>query len=78
MRRCGRTCLASWGVWDLAGSVGGPHCDVNTVSVTRSSIALVSFSRPANIAIVVSSGTEFSSASNGIAQTAERAASEPR
>jgi hypothetical protein len=46
--------------------------------VTRSSIALVSFSRPANIAIVASSGTEFSSASNGIAQSAERAASEPR
>jgi hypothetical protein len=43
-----------------------------------SSISLVSFIRPANIAAVCSPGTAFSSASNGIAHSAERAASEPR
>jgi len=48
------------------------------VSAASSSISRVSFIRPANIAIVCSSGTAFSSASNGIAHSAERAASEPR
>jgi hypothetical protein len=43
-----------------------------------SSLSLVSFIRAANIAIVCSPGTAFSSASNEIAHSAERAASEPR
>jgi hypothetical protein len=43
-----------------------------------SSISRVSFIRSDTIAIVCSPGTAFSSAWNGIAHSAERAASEPR
>ena len=43
-----------------------------------SSIALVSSIRPANMATVCWSGEAFSSASNGIAHSAERAVSEPK
>jgi hypothetical protein len=45
------------------------------VSAAMSSISLVSSIRLANIAIVCSPGAAFPSASNGIAHSAERAAS---